>query len=320
MRSPIPTPSPVPSLHEAELGGHAYSHLPSNITSMIAAMKDSAAPQLQQFRRRNPVEPLSQSPPAPHNLAQRVAALREPGAPQLQTFRKYTRHQATPNPRQRSPSPSPQIRRSPSHPVHQREHSPSPAPNRAASLPRLPPHIVPDFDHQPYIPIAEPPLPASLQFEHFVPSQIAAPQPQYYPAQFADEGAVAPARLPFAWRVIETHYLGRMQIRCTNCGAWHWKNEQLAGKDKFGMCCLSGKVILEPLKPMPSDLLKLFKENNNFRKSIRAYNSAVAMASIGAKVDKSLHHRGPPVYKIRGALYHHIGSHLPPPPQNIDND
>jgi hypothetical protein len=49
-----------------------------------------------------------------------------------------------------------------------------------------------------------------------------------------------------------------------------------------------------------------------FRKNIRAYNSMFAFTSIGAKIDQTINDgSGPYVFKIRGQVYHLMGSLLP---------
>jgi hypothetical protein len=63
-------------------------------------------------------------------------------------------------------------------------------------------------------------------------------------------------------------------------------------------------------------LQELFDGTSNhsahFKKNIRAYNSAFALASLGVTVDTSVLDRGGPyVFKIQGALYHHVGALLP---------
>ena len=92
---------------------------------------------------------------------------------------------------------------------------------------------------------------------------------------------------------------------------------------RFGMCCLSGKIVLPPLHPVPPELLQLLTAQDNigksFRDHIRTYNNALAMTSIGRKVDESVNNGeeavndgvGPYVFKLHGQLSHRIGSLLP---------
>ncbi|KAJ7234903.1 hypothetical protein B0H12DRAFT_998756, partial [Mycena haematopus] len=113
------------------------------------------------------------------------------------------------------------------------------------------------------------------------------------------------------------HHLGLMNKVCTKCGALHWKSEELAesraDNPVFGTCCLNGKVVLPAIRAPPRDLLELFNGTSNhsshFKKNIRAYNAAFALASLGVTVDNTVQDgHGPYVFKIQGALYHHVGS------------
>jgi hypothetical protein len=86
---------------------------------------------------------------------------------------------------------------------------------------------------------------------------------------------------------------------------------------RFGMCCLSGKIVLPPLHAVPPELLHLLTAQDDigksFRDHIRTYNNALAMTSIGHKVDESVNNGGGPyVFKLHGELSHKIGSLLPP--------
>ena len=93
---------------------------------------------------------------------------------------------------------------------------------------------------------------------------------------------------------------------------------------KFGMCCYSGKISVPLLHPLPSELHHLYHQDDEvgraFRRSIRRYNSALAMTSVGQSpgvrlgVDNSLNDgHGPRVYKVKGALHHISGSLIPNP-------
>ncbi|KDQ58918.1 hypothetical protein JAAARDRAFT_46567 [Jaapia argillacea MUCL 33604] len=107
--------------------------------------------------------------------------------------------------------------------------------------------------------------------------------------------------------------------------ALHWKAEKLVNSSAivplFGNCCNQGKWVVSQLTPLPTELLKLYTDNTGtadatlaraFRQDIRMYNSALAMTSVGVKVDYSVNNGvGPYVYKIQGALYHKMGSLLP---------
>ena len=72
-----------------------------------------------------------------------------------------------------------------------------------------------------------------------------------------------------------------------------WPSEKLQGSSianpKFGAgCCLSGKVQIPDIQEPPVLLKRLLTQtdvaSNNFRKNIRKYNSALAMATMKATV------------------------------------
>ena len=93
---------------------------------------------------------------------------------------------------------------------------------------------------------------------------------------------------------------------------------------RFGMCCLSGKIELPPLHPVPPELLQLLTVQDDigksFRDHIHNYNNTLAMTSIGRKIDESVNNGedavndgvGPYVFKLHGELSHKAGSLLPP--------
>src|ERR1700761_5163634 len=87
------------------------------------------------------------------------------------------------------------------------------------------------------------------------------------------------------------------------------------------MCCYSGKISLLPLERPPRKLYNLWishgHEGKSFCEHIRNYNHALAMTSVGRKVDDTLNragggHRGPYSFRIHGELSHLAGSLLPP--------
>lgn len=115
-------------------------------------------------------------------------------------------------------------------------------------------------------------------------------------------------------------YLGWMNVECPNCHALHWMCEKLSksseANPKFGTCCLSGKVSLPYLQPLPHDLHALYfgedDSSNHFLQKIRFYNNAFSMASLGVKIDNTVNQgTGPHVFKIQGALYHNHDQLLP---------
>lgn len=112
-----------------------------------------------------------------------------------------------------------------------------------------------------------------------------------------------------------------MDIKCSKCSALHWIDERLAGTSKqrprFGMCCFNGKIDLPNLEDPPPELQFLLTDmsppSKQFRKNICQYNNALAMTSLGVKIDDSLNCEGggPYVFKIQGKLSHLAGSLLP---------
>jgi hypothetical protein len=81
------------------------------------------------------------------------------------------------------------------------------------------------------------------------------------------------ARRPFNSNPNQIHDLGRMDLVCHFCKAYHWKAEQLSkktqGQPNFGMCCFSGKAITPKLENIPPELQKLLDGNDNASKKFR---------------------------------------------------
>ncbi|KAI2490305.1 helicase [Fragilaria crotonensis] len=75
---------------------------------------------------------------------------------------------------------------------------------------------------------------------------------------------------------------------------------------------------LSSLDPTPNVLMDLFHAHELFMPHIRAYNSALSFASIGANVDDALIDRSCGIYtfRIHGSMYHRLGSLLPEPGQH----
>lgn len=117
------------------------------------------------------------------------------------------------------------------------------------------------------------------------------------------------------------HFLGGMDQTCKFCGASHWQQERLTGSSNsnpcFGGCCRNGKVQLPPYEPPPEPLLGFLEgqdaASKKFRKSLRAYNCSLQLASSGVKTDERVTGpRGPGSFSIHGASYHQIGPLQPP--------
>ncbi len=115
------------------------------------------------------------------------------------------------------------------------------------------------------------------------------------------------------------HTLGEMTTVCGKCGALHFLEERAASSSctnpQFTLCCAQGKVRLPPLAPPPEPLRRLLIGNEvdakDFRQRIRSYNNALAFTSVGANLDTSVAQPGNYTYRLRGELYHRMGSLLP---------
>ena len=96
---------------------------------------------------------------------------------------------------------------------------------------------------------------------------------------------------------------------CKFCKAIYSTLEQNS-TGKFTLCCSNGKIDLPITDNYPEEIRNLLNnqtdESKHFLNNIRSYNSALAFASVGAKVD-SLPGRGPFCYRIHGQIYHKVG-------------
>ncbi|KAK6013623.1 hypothetical protein OSTOST_21058 [Ostertagia ostertagi] len=111
---------------------------------------------------------------------------------------------------------------------------------------------------------------------------------------------------------------GGLDRRCVNCGALHFLAEVKSNHpDTFRECCDFGRIRLNMFTNFPECLRNLFiqrtdmtteqrRVQKNFLENIRNFNSALAMASMGAQVDL-LRGRGPYCYRIHGQIYHRVG-------------
>ncbi|KAJ7648420.1 hypothetical protein B0H17DRAFT_959067, partial [Mycena rosella] len=133
------------------------------------------------------------------------------------------------------------------------------------------------------------------------------------------------ARCPYT-EPASRHDLGPMNAKCRHCGALHWLTEKIVkssdAEPKFGMCCNHGKVVLDPLKELPTDLEKLYAENGaqakEFPKNIAQYNTALSFTSIGVNKDRSIINSGGlPIFRTHGELYHRTGALLASPGQQL---
>ncbi|KAI7963142.1 hypothetical protein MJO28_001236 [Puccinia striiformis f. sp. tritici] len=120
------------------------------------------------------------------------------------------------------------------------------------------------------------------------------------------------------------HYLGSMDDRCVSCGALHWKEERSRNdlnreSALYSTCCRKGLVI-PPVRydeiDYPDFLVPLLlgtdDQSAEFQRRLRSYNNALAFASCGAEVDRSVQGQaGIYTFRVSGGLYHNIGSVFP---------
>src|SRR5437762_8692622 len=124
-------------------------------------------------------------------------------------------------------------------------------------------------------------------------------------------------------------------ISCPHCNALHWIEERTEKSTKrnpeFSMCCSKGAVTLPIANDTPESLRILLTETRvnangkvvwtertkHFQENIRSYNNAISFTSLGAKLDRAItdtmNAAGVYTFRIQGALYHSMGSLLPPP-------
>ncbi|KAE9525146.1 hypothetical protein AGLY_014560, partial [Aphis glycines] len=107
--------------------------------------------------------------------------------------------------------------------------------------------------------------------------------------------------------------IGAMDKECPHCRALKFKNEPVR------MCCASGKVQLPeietPLAPLNGLFIGTDSDSNVFLKSIRTFNSCFQITSFGAtEIIRNTNANGQQhnsTFKIRGQVYHKMGSLLP---------
>ena len=89
---------------------------------------------------------------------------------------------------------------------------------------------------------------------------------------------------------------------CLHCGALRWKQE------RAGFCCENGRVQLASPAKFPPTLMEIYG-NKNFLQNIRAYNNAMALASVGCH--EQILPNWNPTFKIQGKVFHRIGALTP---------
>ena len=116
------------------------------------------------------------------------------------------------------------------------------------------------------------------------------------------------------------HYLGKMDVMCKSCNAYHWMDEKLAKSSKknpvFGICCTSGKIKLLILENLSMEIQRLLSDQDQhakkFHEHIQKYNNALAMTLLSCKVDDSVNRNSarPYVFKVHGKISHKTGALL----------
>lgn len=107
------------------------------------------------------------------------------------------------------------------------------------------------------------------------------------------------------------HYCGKMDIVCQSCGSKNFADEATGrNATSFTPCCKKGKIKLDPITVSLyiQNLMKgHHKESKNFIENIRSFNSSLAFASTGAKIE-SPPGIGPYCFRIHGQIYHRAGT------------
>jgi hypothetical protein len=72
-------------------------------------------------------------------------------------------------------------------------------------------------------------------------------------------------------------------------------------------------LLAPPLEPLRWLLIGNETDAKNFRQCICSYDNALAFTSVGANLDTSVAQPGNYTYRLRGELYHRMGSLFPQP-------
>uniref|UniRef100_A0A5S6QHG9 Helitron helicase-like domain-containing protein n=1 Tax=Trichuris muris TaxID=70415 RepID=A0A5S6QHG9_TRIMR len=118
---------------------------------------------------------------------------------------------------------------------------------------------------------------------------------------------------------VQENYLGLMNKECEFCHALFFESEVGRDPHRINVCCNYGTVQLsDTFGDYPEILQQLFTTDSerakNFRDNIRRFNSALAMASMGAQLDIPVG-RGPYCFRVHGQVYHLAGPLHPAPGQ-----
>ena len=124
---------------------------------------------------------------------------------------------------------------------------------------------------------------------------------------------------------VNPHDVGPMEYTCSECGALMFKEENSdktpSGDNKstkFSLCCSYGAIKLPPTKEPPEKLKSLLtgstKQDRDFQKNIRAYNSSLAFASMCLShhgKEYKFRTNGPYCYRINGQVYYSLSQMQP---------
>ncbi|VDL66325.1 unnamed protein product, partial [Nippostrongylus brasiliensis] len=109
-----------------------------------------------------------------------------------------------------------------------------------------------------------------------------------------------------------------MNVVCVDCRAKHFEIENVnRHRGKFAQCCDLGRTRIQKFQNYPETLKDLFaidpsatgarkSMQQNFHRHIRKFNSALAMASMGAQIAPP-RGAGPYCFRIHDQIYHSVG-------------
>ncbi|CAM9337287.1 unnamed protein product, partial [Scytosiphon promiscuus] len=87
--------------------------------------------------------------------------------------------------------------------------------------------------------------------------------------------------------------------KCDYCGAWTWAEETIN-------CCSRGKYVIEPLTPLPPDILTMF-ESRHFLLNQRRYNGLFSFTAMGAAPTPTWTQPSyPSMLQLHGRAYHRV--------------
>ena len=110
---------------------------------------------------------------------------------------------------------------------------------------------------------------------------------------------------------VSLYTLGDLRLKCVHCNALHFEAEKKSGT-MMHLCCRAGQIRPQPLHPVPPYLQSLLTGDEehcvSFRRNIRAYNGALAFASLKVSSD-NLVPGG--CYTVQGQIYSVVSDGAP---------